>query len=131
MVSSSAPLPDGAQRAQARSFERLDPAFGDVPQRDRVEVVQLLPAPADRGDEVGRLQQAQVLGRRLPRHVERLAQLPEGLPVAFAQPVQQRPPRRIGQRLEHRVIASGTAGTASSSTTRIMQVFTCISQGAC
>ena len=113
------PAPDGAQRAQARAFEFLDPAFGDVPERDRVEVVQFLPAPADGGDEVGRLQQAQVLGRRLPRHVERLAQLPEGLPVAFAQPVQQRPPRRIGQRLEHRVILDHPD---------TMQVFTCICQ---
>src|SRR5205823_4340299 len=33
------PAPDGAQRAQARAFEFLDPAFGDVPERNRVEVM--------------------------------------------------------------------------------------------
>ena len=53
----------GAQRAQAGSFELADPAFLDGPYGDGVEVVQLLPVPANGGDEVRGLQHAQMLGR--------------------------------------------------------------------
>src|SRR5207244_6923178 len=98
-------------------FELLNPAFLDGPQRDGIEVMQLLPAPADGADEVRALQHPQMLRRRLPRHLYRLAQLPKGLPVAFAEPVQQRPPRRIGQGSEHRVVAAHSSN---------MQVSTCI-----
>src|SRR5262249_44355064 len=113
------PLLGRAQRAQAGLLELRDPAFLDGPQRDGVEIVQLLPAPADGGDEVRGLQHAQMLGRRLPRHRERLTQLPEGLAIALAEPVQQGPARRIGQGLEHRIIVAHVS---------IMQAFTCISQ---
>src|SRR6201999_947386 len=81
-----------------------DPAALDLPERDRVQVVQLGPAAADRGDEVGRRQDVQVLGRRLAGHAERAAQLGQRLAVLLAQAGPPRPPGRIGQRPEHRVV---------------------------
>ena len=68
-----------------------------------------------------------MLGGRLPRHRQRPAQFPEGLAVAFAEPVQQRPPRRIGQGAEHHVVLAHPS-RAVLSHRAIMQVITCMMQ---
>jgi len=44
-----------------------------------------------------------MLAHRLTRHVETRAQLVKRLAVLRAQPVEQFPPARVGQRLEHRI----------------------------
>ena len=86
-----------------RALELVDPALLDLVQRDRIEVVQLLPPAPHRADQVGGLQDGQMLGHRLTGHVDPPAQLPERLPVLLVQPVQQTPAGLVGQRLEDRV----------------------------
>ena len=68
--------------------------------RHRVEVVQLLAAMPERGDEIGGLEDRKMLGHGLPRHGEAVAEFVQRLAVAGVKPVQQRPPRSIGQRFE-------------------------------
>ena len=65
-----------------------------------VEVVELLPAAADGRDEVGRLEDREVLAHRLAGHVQPCAELAERLAVPFVQAVEQEPPARVGQRPE-------------------------------
>jgi hypothetical protein len=74
-----------------------------LPDRDRVEVVQLFPTLAARHEQTGVRQHLQVLGDRHPGHVEVGRQLAERLTVVAEQLVQHRPPRAIGQRLEDQV----------------------------
>ena len=62
--------------------------------------MQLLAAMPDRGDEVGLLQDRKVLRHRLPRHGEAVAKFVQGLSVSGVKPVQQRPPRCIGESFE-------------------------------
>ena len=50
-----------------------------------------------------------MLGRRLAGHGERAAQLAQGLAVLLVQPVEQRTPGGVGQRLEHQVQVVGHA----------------------
>jgi hypothetical protein len=78
----------------------VDPAVGDRVDRHRVEVVQLLPAVPDGGDEVGPLQHREVLADRLPGHVEARAQLVQPLPVPGVEAVEEPPTAGVGQRLE-------------------------------
>ena len=78
-----------------------DPALGDFADGRGVEVVVLLPAAADRGHEVGRFQDRQVLADRLPGHVQALGQLAQRLAVALVQAVQEAPAAGVGQRAEH------------------------------
>jgi hypothetical protein len=65
--------------------------------------VQLLASAPDRADQVGCLEDGEVLSRRLARHVDAIAQLSERLPVVLAQRVQEVAPRRIGKGLEHQI----------------------------
>src|SRR5205823_8005136 len=59
-----------AQRLKAMAFVLANPTLVDLMQRHWIEIMQLLaPAPHD-SDEVCFLQQYQVFGHRLPRHVE-------------------------------------------------------------
>ena len=57
--------------------------------------------------EVRGLQHGEVLGRRLPGHGQRAAELAERLAVALVQPVEQLPAGRVGQCLEHEVQVVG------------------------
>src|ERR1700758_1611004 len=68
--------------------------------RHRIDVVQLLAAMSERGDEVGGLENRKMLGHGLPRHGEAVAEIVQGLSVLHVKPGEQRPPRRIGQRFE-------------------------------
>jgi hypothetical protein len=68
--------------------------------RNRIDVVQLLAAVPERGDEVGRFENPKVLCDRLPRHGEAVAEFVQRLSVPGVKPVQQRAPRRIGKRFE-------------------------------
>ena len=63
-----------------------------------------LPASMPLGnDEVGRLEDIEVLRDCLPRHVEVDAQLRQRLPVALMQPIEQRPAAGIGEGSENGV----------------------------
>src|SRR6516225_7116211 len=90
-----------AQCLQPVAFEFPDPALGDVVDRHRVEVVQLLSALLHGGDQIGLLQNPQMLADRLPRHVEARAEFVQGLAVVRTQPVEQFPAAGIGQGFEH------------------------------
>src|SRR4051794_11554876 len=83
-----------------------DPPVVDQPDRDGVEEVQLLPATFARDHEPRLLQLLQVLHDPEPGHVEALLELAQGLTVFAVELVEQAPPGRIGQRLEHLVHAS-------------------------
>src|SRR6185437_6838350 len=89
-----------AERPQLRPLVFAYPAIGDLVDRDGVEIVPLLAPVSLRRDEVGCLEDREMLRHRLPRHVGPLAKLAQGLSVAGTEPVEQAPPRRIGEGLE-------------------------------
>jgi len=53
-----------------RALILADPALGDLVDGDGIEVVKLFAAVPDDGDEVGVLEQVEVLGHGLTGHVE-------------------------------------------------------------
>lgn len=78
-----------AQRLKAMAFVFADPALGDLLDGHWIEVVQLFAPSPDHGDQIRLLQQQQMLGDRLTRHVEVFAQLAQRLPVAPVQLIEQ------------------------------------------
>jgi hypothetical protein len=76
----------------------------DQPDRHRVQEVQLLPPRAARRHQARVLQQAQVLHHAEARHRELRLELGQRAPVAREEPVEEVPPGRIGERLEHAVV---------------------------
>src|SRR5262245_39225681 len=93
------------QGAQARALEFSDPALGDRVDRHRVDEVELLAALALRRHQIGVLENSEMLGDRLARHIESPAQLPERLAVVRVQPVEQLPAAGIGKRAKNSVVA--------------------------
>ena len=89
------------ERLQPMALKFPDPALGDIVDRNRVEIVQLLPALLHGRDQIGLLQDPQVLANRLTRHVEARAEFVQRLAVIRAQPVKQFPAAGIGQGFEH------------------------------
>src|SRR5450830_1569758 len=89
------------QNAEPRAFELAHPPFVDFVQGHRIEKMQLLAAAPAGADQVGRFQQAQMLGGRLARHIQVLAQLAQGLPVFLIQEVKQLSAARVAERLEY------------------------------
>src|SRR6266481_3465922 len=69
--------------------------------------MEFLAAPPHGDDQVGGLQQPQVLGDCLAGHVERLAKFAQGLTVIHPQNVQQLSATGIGERLENPVFLHG------------------------
>src|SRR4029077_2328294 len=88
---------------EARFFELGNPALVDLLQRYWIEEVQLFTAAPYGGDQVRRLEQAEVLRHALPCHVQVFTQLVERAAVVRMQQVQQLAPARIGQGLEQYV----------------------------
>src|SRR5258708_9537389 len=89
-----------AECGKLAALEFPDPPLADLMDRHRIEIMQLLAAMPERGDEAGRLENCKVLCDGLPRHGEAVAEFVQGLTVFGVKPVQQRPPRSIGQRFE-------------------------------
>src|SRR5258705_4302859 len=89
-----------AERGQLAALEFFDPPLADLMDRHRIEIVQLLAAIPERGHEVGCLENHKMLCHGLPCHGEAVAEFLQGLTVLGVKPVQQRPPRSIGQRFE-------------------------------
>ena len=81
----------------------VDPAVRDVVDGCGVEVVELLPPPAQRGDEAGRLEHAEVLGHRLTGHPHPGAELGEREAVVLVEPIEQPAPGGIAQGPEDRI----------------------------
>src|SRR4051794_17524946 len=82
----------------------VDPPVVDQPDRHGIEEVQLLPAGSAGHHEPRVLQDAQVLHDAVARHLHLRLQLTEGAAVATEQQVEQEPPSRIGERLEHAIV---------------------------
>jgi hypothetical protein len=89
------------ERVHAPRVVVVDPAFGDLADRGRVEVVQLFAASPEDGHEAGGLQDRQVLADGLPGHVQAGAQFAQGLPAAAIQAVEQAPAAWVRQRPEY------------------------------
>src|SRR5438309_2634155 len=85
------------ERLQSPALVLADPALVDLVEGHGIEVVQLLAAAPDRDHEVGVLEQRQMLGHCLTRHVQVLAQLAQGLAVVAVQPIQELPTAWISQ----------------------------------
>src|SRR5438874_762060 len=66
--------------------------------------MELLTAAALASDQIGRLQDVEVLADRLARHAQISTELAKRLAVALIEPIEQRPPTGIGKCLEHVVI---------------------------
>lgn len=111
------------QHTQSAPFVFVDPAIGDVLDRQRVQIVQLLAAAPNGDHKSRRFEQLEVLGYRLPRHVEVFAKLSERLTVVRSQLIEQLPATGIGQSLEH-LIHVGRHEP-------IMQPFGCMSSPLC
>ena len=91
----------GAESLQAVTLVFADPALVDFVDGDGVEVVELFAAVPDGGDEVGVLEEIEVLGHGLPGHVEVLAEGGEGLAVVLVQQIEQLAAAGIGQSFEN------------------------------
>src|SRR5439155_15466810 len=92
-----------AQRLEAMAFVFANPALGDLVQRHWIEIMQLLAPPPDDDDKVRRFQQEEMLGHRLPRHVEVFTQFAERLPVDLVQLIEQFSTTFVSQCFEHRI----------------------------
>lgn len=84
------------QRVKLLPLKLVDPPLADLVDGDGIQVVELFAASPHGDDQVGRLQNPQMLHHRLPAHREPLAQLAERLPVVLKQTVQQLAARGIG-----------------------------------
>src|SRR3954471_10911560 len=82
----------------------VDPPVVDLADRHRVEEVELLPAVLAGHDQVGLLEDPQVLHHAVARHLQLRLELGQRPPVAGEQQVEQEPARRIGEGLEHPVV---------------------------
>ena len=83
-----------------------DPAVVQEPDRNRVQVVDLLPAAATAHHQAGLLEQSQVLRDGDPRHVMRSCQRHQCLAVLVEERVEKRSPSRVGKCPEHRLHGS-------------------------
>src|SRR5262249_25138772 len=97
------------------------PAVVDLVDGYGVQEVELLAAAPRRADEVRFLEQRQVLGHRLAAHLHPFAELAECEPTRLVKPVEQLPPARIREGLEHRIHPFTLLPL-------IMQVITCMSR---
>jgi len=88
------------QYVEARTFVLPDPPLCNLVDRDRIQIVQLVPALPAGDDQAGLLKQSKMLGDRLPRHLQPRAQLVQGLAVLHKQRVQQMPATPVCQRTE-------------------------------
>ena len=83
----------------------------DLPDRDGVEEVQLLPSGSSGDDQPGALELPQMLHDPEPRHVYSGLELREREAIALEEPIEQQPTRWIGERLEHAVVIHASIDT--------------------
>jgi hypothetical protein len=73
--------------------------------RDRVQEVELLAAAAPGRDQVRVLEHLEVFHHAEAGHRQPCLELGQRLPVVGEELVEELPPRRVGERLEHRIHA--------------------------
>ena len=71
---------------------------------DRVQVMELLPPLPARGDETGLLEDSQMLHDPEAGHLQLGLELRERAAVTREEPVQEKTPSRVGERLEDLVV---------------------------
>ena len=102
MVLRSAEEVGGADRVA------VQPPVVDAADGNGIEVVVALPSDLAARDQVGPLEDAEVLHDAEPRHRrQRRLQLSQRLAITLEEPVEQRPATGIGQRAEHLVVHAG------------------------
>src|SRR5262245_55684132 len=84
------------QDPQSSPLELADPAFDNLVDRHRVEVMQLLAAAPNGDHQVGLFQKGEVLGHCLPGHVQMGAEFSEGLTIVCMEPVEELPAAWVG-----------------------------------
>jgi hypothetical protein len=89
-----------AQGEQNPALVLVDPTFRDLLQGNGVEIVKLFPAAPNVDDKVRLVQQPEMLGHGLPRHIKMLAEIAQGLPVVLVEFIEQSAPAGISERLE-------------------------------
>jgi hypothetical protein len=85
--------------------------------------MQLFTSVPDHSDQVRRLQQSQMLGHCLPRHVEMFTKFAQRLPVALVQLIKQLSTAPISQSFEHLIhhkVIMQPFGCMSSSVSKIL-----------
>jgi hypothetical protein len=92
------------KRTQSGKLEFADPTLGDLVDRHGVDEVQLFPAVPFPGDEIGLLEDRQMLRDCLAGHLQPLAQFTKRLAISAVQPIQQPPTASIGQSAKHNVL---------------------------
>jgi len=85
-----------AQRSQTVALVFADPTLINLANRHWVEVVQLLAPAPDGRHEIGCFEKREMLGHRLPCHVQVLAKLSQSLTAVPMQLIEQFSPARIG-----------------------------------
>jgi len=93
------------ERTQARAIELVDPPLRNVIDRHEIDEVKFFAAPAFPRYEICLFENRQMLGNRLPRHVEPTAQIAQCLPIPFVQPVKELPAAGIRQGAEYGILA--------------------------
>jgi len=78
----------------------------DQPDRHRIQEVELLATAPPGHHQAGFLEQLQMLHHAETGHLEASFERAQALPVVAEKLIQQSPPRRVGQGLEHIVHAS-------------------------
>jgi hypothetical protein len=93
--------------AQGRPLKPADPAIGDLLDGHWIEVVQAFAAAPLADNQIGGLQDVEVLGHRLAAHSVSQTELAKRLAAAFAEAVEQGPPDGVGQGLEDGISVYG------------------------
>src|SRR5262245_20649766 len=92
------------ERTQTLPLELPYPTVRDRVDRHRIDEMELLAALALRRQQVGRLENGEMLRHRLAAHVGSLAQLAQRLAVLASEAVQQLATARIRQRAEDSIV---------------------------
>ena len=75
----------------------VDPTLGNLFERSRIEIVQLLPAAPKRNDQLRPNQNSEMLANSLAGHVQMPAKFVKGLSVVLMELVQQGAAGRVGK----------------------------------
>src|SRR3954451_2420653 len=82
----------------------VDPPVVDQPDRDGIEVVELLAARFPADDEAGALEDPQVLHHAEARNPQLRLELGERAAVTLEEPIEKESTRRVRERTEHGIV---------------------------
>ncbi len=102
--------PQSEQRVARSGGELPCPAVVELPDRDRVQVVEARPSHLARRHEPSLLEHPDVLHHAEARDLEVGLELSERAAVLVVEQVEDRAARRIGQRPEHRFVHASILG---------------------